>query len=139
MLSDNSVPKTKVLRKKSATSMIVHLDETEPVRPKLKFRTLAEEVAQSDFFYRNQMVEPLKRANPEYPRLWIVDQYFPHAEGGPLYVDTINRYWDEGVMKKQIEMHSLRAKIMRAAGFRYVFVTPGMTYEKAIEQMRAEE
>lgn len=138
MLTQSSTPKTKVLRKKSEGAMLV-VPEVSPEEYSHKFPTMPERIAQSHLFYRNHLALPLKEAFPEYPRLWIVDQYFPSAKCGPVYIDTIHRYWDDKIMAEQIKQHELRAKIMRKAGLRYVYIAPGMLFEEALSQLGIKE
>lgn len=58
----------------------------------------------------------------------FVSSYYPHAEGGPLYVDE---------PKNETEVHRAyqRQKIMRKLKHRYVIVEKDTSYEHLLEQL----
>ena len=137
MLTDTSVPKGRAKRKAPVPDFIAPELTAEERRRSDPFDL--EEIVQTHMYYRNQTAPPLKEHFKEYPRLWFVDRYYPHAKGGEIYVDIINRYWDEKILAVQIEKHKERAKIMKAAGLRYLYVTPDMTLTDAKRQLEGDE
>lgn len=44
-------------------------------------------VACSAFFYRNFVLDELKKAFPLYPVLWTVSKYYPNSPFGKIYFD----------------------------------------------------
>lgn len=85
----------------------------------VEYSSLAEKIALDKLFYvrfyypggREQFVEA---------RGQTVDKFFPYADGGPLFVDEVNRLEDKKLFEKKTE-------VMKQLGHRYVAILPGMT------------
>lgn len=98
-----------------------------------EWRTLAEKVAQSGYYFRNYPVPALRENFPaDAPRTWNVDQYFPHAKCGGLYVDIVQPNIRPELLATLLEAHKERLKVMRAAGLRYVYVSEKTTMAEAL-------
>jgi hypothetical protein len=100
-------------------------------RQNQEFTTLAEKLAHTTICVRNVTVPQFVEAFPGRFMNWCVSQMFPHAKGGPLYVD--NAYYEYDV-----EQCRRKAAIMRKAGMRYVWLEDNDTVESAERKLKGE-
>lgn len=96
-----------------------------------EFFTLAEKLAHTNIFIKNVSVMPLVEAFPGQFMNWNVAQVFPHAKGGPLYVDYAPYEFD-------VEQCRRKNVIMRKWSLRYVWIEPNDTIESAERKLKGE-
>jgi hypothetical protein len=98
------------------------------------FRTVAEQVAESGFYYRGYSMGALKEKFSQTgynPKLWTVSRYFPHAKGGPLYVV-------EPRSPSEAEEAAQKVKALRALGHRAVIIQASDTIDDVRQRMLEE-
>ena len=98
------------------------------VEQKPKFRSMSEELAQSDLFVGKWMFPEARTKFPDEPWMRYVDKYFPYAKGGPLLIDE-PRYADD------LKKCERKAPHLYALGFRYVVIKPQMTMHEAVMEL----
>ena len=124
--------KTRVVKRKS--QIVEDFDKpVSPPRPKVFFH-IADEIAQSGFFYRNYLVQALRDAYPNTPRMFHVERFYPTAKK-PLYVDFVPQIADKVAQQTVLNIYLERSLVMRRAGLRYVYITHDMGLGDALEQM----
>ncbi|HCW05855.1 MAG TPA: hypothetical protein DGG95_00625 [Cytophagales bacterium] len=131
-----SIPKSQVVTRRKASK---HVEESEvektpdndAVTQKILARqankTLAEQVANHHFYYRNFYWPGGKQVFPSQYRMHHVDKYFPYAEGGPLFVDEVEANDPRSFEEKKVAMKKL--------GHRYLVITKDMTLLHAYEAL----
>ena len=67
---------------------------------------------------------------PQDPDLRLVDRYYPYAVKGPLLVDEIDSEDKYGILRCKE-----KAKVLKDAGYRYVWLTETMDEQAAFEQL----
>jgi hypothetical protein len=77
----------------------------------------AAKIAKSDMYTGNWKFKNANEHFPHEPLLRTVDQFFPYAKGGPLYVDRPSN-------KKEIDACLRKAAVFKKEGLRYVFIHP---------------
>jgi len=93
-----------------------------------QFISISDQVAQSNLFFRNYKL-PLKVKIPvDHPDAQIVTKFYPHAKGGPLYVD-------EPIAAVTIDRAYLRQKILKSFGLRHIVIEKDSSLEHALEQL----
>lgn len=99
------------------------------------FRSIAEQLANSRFYYRNRLVFELKQEYPNESRAWHVDLFFPNATGGALYVDYVKHFDDAVAYKQLVDWHKERSNVMNRSGYRYVYLEHNTSLAEAKEQL----
>jgi hypothetical protein len=127
--------KVRVIKRKPQTFEVSEDKALARHERRIQFKSLALQVAQSEYFFRNYGVPCLKLNHPVSPRFWTVDQYFPDAIGGPLYVDTVRTLVDDDAQEGLVDAHKDRAKVMKKAGLRYCYITHEMTLSDVLIQL----
>jgi hypothetical protein len=94
----------------------------------LDFETLTEKIARSRTCYQNKEPEVLREAFPDKPWLWVVDLYYPNAEGGPLFVDYPHSPYN---VKESMQ----KAVVLKKHNIRFLFLQPDDTIETAYIQL----
>lgn len=90
--------------------------------------SLTEKIAGHRLFFKNWMIPGGQKHFPNEPWLRCVDRYFPHAEGGPLFIDIIET-------KNDAREFARKTTIMATLKLRYLVMTPGMKYNEAMEAL----
>lgn len=93
-----------------------------------KFVDLSNTLAESSFYHRNWKWIGADQHYPNHPLMRTVAKYFPHAKGGPLYID-------EPVLKEDIDACYIKQKVMKKLGYRYVVREPDSTLEHMLQQL----
>lgn len=91
---------------------------------------LPDKIANSTFWVRNQ---PLPRGREIFPLEWkmqFADIFYPHAEGGPLYVDMPRTEWDVQLCKRKLTA-------MKTVGVRYLYISTGMDENECRQMLEA--
>jgi hypothetical protein len=124
--------KTRVVKRKS--QIIEDFDKpVSPPRAK-SFHNVADEIAQSGFFYRNYPVPALRAAYPNTPRMFHVERCYSNAKP-VLFVDFVPQLSDKLAQQTVLNIYLERSIVMRNAGLRYVYITHDMSLGDALEQM----
>lgn len=90
---------------------------------------LVQDQLANDFMcYRNEQVQVLKEQFPYDREMHYVDRFYPHAKGGPLYLDSPQ-------MKHEEKRCEKKAHVMLEAGLRYAFVLPTDYLEDVLERI----
>jgi len=76
---------------------------------------LPDKLANSTFWVRNQMVPHAQKLFPLEWRMQYAELFYPHAEGGPLYIDMPKTEWD-------LELCKRKYQTLRDSGVRYVYL-----------------
>lgn len=97
----------------------------------LDFETLPEKLAHSKLCYKHYPIAALETAFPVDTLSWSVDYCFPMAQGGALHID-------EPAYPYNVEICRQKAKVMKTAGLRYVFLEKGATFETALQLLKGE-
>lgn len=87
--------------------------------------SLAQQIADSNFEYVNWIWPEGKDKFPHDFRMWSVDKYFPEAKGGPLLMDTPR-------FESEITKCHQKASALHELGYRYLILTPDMSFEDAM-------
>lgn len=99
------------------------------IESRRKLDSLPEKLANSRAFYMNWTVDGAEAFFlKEQPRHRVVDYYFPHAEGGPLLVDTPN-------MPHEIKRCAEKKLVFEKLGHCYVVIDPYMSDEDAFMEL----
>jgi hypothetical protein len=114
-----------------------HNTEAQPREPMTEKETkdligLAAEVAQDTMYIRNTHWDNAEEYFPVDPIFRTVDKFFPHAAGGPLYVDQPETDSDIEVCKR-------KAEAMVKEGLRYCYISKDMDLVDIIKQMNSED
>ena len=88
---------------------------------KRKYSKTSEMLAQSDFAMKNEPIPHGLELFPPYNNLWFMryaNLYYPHAKGGPLYIDMPISRIEEKYCEKKLEAY-------RKKGIRYTYIKSG--------------
>lgn len=89
------------------------------------------EMVAGDFEYvQNKFVKELQSLYPTEPWRWHCDYYFPHALGGPLWLDEPHSIDDLAALES-------KQKFLRQAGYRYLVLSPLKTTYDDIKELEA--
>jgi len=86
---------------------------------------LPDRLAQDGFWVRNQAIPKGKELFPLEWRMQYVDVFYPHAKGGPLYIDQPNNDWEVAMCKRKYE-------VLRKLNIRYVYMTSTCSENEAM-------
>jgi|SRR5271166_2262931 len=86
-------------------------------------------VAKSTIYIRNTRVPNWQKYFMQKPLHATVDYYFPHAEGGELYLDTPETKTDLDRCKEKVW-------VMREERKRYAYITEEMDVEDVLTQLK---
>lgn len=92
------------------------------------FKSLPEKIAKSDIFKQNWYYPLGWEKFPTEYDLRYTDYYFPYAEGGALALDMVDDDARLPGCKK-------KAAVLKTMGIRYLILTKGMSYNKAMEAL----
>lgn len=92
--------------------------KTEPIVIKER-RTQASKISGSDFCKINHYHPLLREKFPGNSKMWSVDKYYPHAKGGPLYID-------EPKLDYRIQESKKKLAEFEKAGVRYLILKNGV-------------
>lgn len=126
--------KAKVIKSKPAAiaaetdAKVINFKET---KERKASQSLAENIAEDKFQYRNQFFPDLAKAFPDCRDLHYVDRYFPYAKTGPIAFDEANRL----NTPLEIEGMKLKKKVLAKNGVKYVLLMPDTTELEALEQL----
>lgn len=95
-------------------------------RPIQEFQSRAEEIAKSTIYYRNYYYTKEHFKHDESLRR--VDKYFPHASGGPLYVDEPSGPSDFNRTK-------IKESLMKEIKFRYLIIEENDTLFDLLQKL----
>jgi hypothetical protein len=97
-----------------------HLNKIDRVDLRKQFTSLAEQVAESTVVLGNYKWPGADLAYPETTdaMMRFVDQYYPYATGGPLYVDTPRS-------ARRVDRCEEKRKWMKKGKLRYVVIADG--------------
>lgn len=91
--------------------------------------TLVQDQVANDFMcYRNEPVEEMKTAFPYDREMHYCDRFYPHAPGGPMYIDSPQ-------MKHEEDRCVKKAHAMLEAGLRYAYVLPMDYLDNVLERI----
>lgn len=90
-------------------------------------KTIAENIAEHQFYHRNYYWPGCKQAFPHLTNLQHVDKFFPFAVGGPLFVDEVKPADNRDFKQKK--------EVMSKLGHRYLVVTHDMKLIEAYEAL----
>jgi hypothetical protein len=96
-----------------------------------EFVTIAEKIAKTNIYIKNITVDALVQAFPGRFMDWCVSQVFPHAAGGPLFVDNAYYEYDKDRCR-------IKASVMRKAGLRYLWLESDDTVDSAERKLRGD-
>lgn len=122
--------KQRVLKPRDHTEKINHsvVSLREVKRPEIKPDTFIEKLANDKFHYRNYQYSGGQSKFPHAPDMWVVDKFYPYAEGGPLAIDEANHLQDTNTLM-------LKKQILQESGIRYLCITYGMSELEVMEQL----
>ena len=127
--------RTKTIKAKPITDVVIPevkassnnvLKEIQVRRKELA--SLAERVANDNFFYVNYYFEGGKSFFPQEPDLQKVKRFFPYAEGGPLFVD-------EPMLEAEEKACELKKEAMKKLGHRYLVIKRTMNLLNCLEEL----
>jgi hypothetical protein len=118
------IPKVKTRKAKHNIPVVAPDFEEKRVRPK-HLKTLSDLAAGDFFHYIDHYWPGGLSLFPMDRRMNLCDKYYPHAVGGPLWVDE----------EMNIETIDAKAKAeaMKKFGHRYLFITKKMTENDILE------
>jgi hypothetical protein len=91
--------------------------------------TLAEQIAQNKVIvYRNYPYPGGDKHFPWQPKMRVVSLYYPHAVGGPLFIDELQ-------FKYEVDSCRVKAIAMKELGLRYCYIAPESSMEDAVAQL----
>jgi hypothetical protein len=91
--------------------------------------TLADQIARNKtVVYKSYPYPGGAKHFPNEPKLTIVSLYYPHAEGGPLFID-------EPMFSHEVESCKRKSVAMTALGHRYCFIGREATIEDVVAQL----
>lgn len=93
-----------------------------------RFRSVAEQVADSDIYSVNWAWPGAALDFPHEPWMRAVTRYFKYAKGGPLCIDMP---YNE-VEVKECER---RGAFVKKHGFRYICIRPGQTFDQVMTEL----
>ena len=129
---NKSISARTVTRKGRAdTTTIFDQKRERPERPYNP--SLAEQIAESDVFFKNWQFPNAREAFPVEPTMRSVDRYFPYAkdlEGkpSPICFDICNTREEVTRSKRKIEA-------MKKAGIRFLILEKGMDFNTAMQAL----
>lgn len=100
------------------------MDEPKQPKERARFRSMPEQIAESEVFTRNWYWPQAMRFFPQNADMRCVDYYFPYAEGGALLMDICNDPTRQKLLEK-------KAEALRSLGHRYLIVKSSMTPQAA--------
>ena len=95
--------------------------------------SLAEQIAESDIFYKNWQFPKAREAFPNEPFMRYVDRYFPYAKDqkgnlSPICFELCNTKEDLARANRKIEA-------LKAAGIRFLIIEPKMDFNEAMQKL----
>jgi hypothetical protein len=134
--SKNSKLKTAVLKAGTDTELT---DEQARERRIAKRLATAERLtkttdilAQDKFCVRNQPIPKGKELFPMEWRMQYSDLFYPHAPGGPLYIDMPVTTFDVALCERKI-------KVLREKGLRYTYLKPTDGHYEGILRLEGQD
>lgn len=93
-----------------------------------KFVTLADQVAESNLYFRNWKYKEGDQMYPHDPDSRMVTKSYPHAKGGLLFVDEPR---NQREMVKSYE----KQKVLKKLGYRFIVIEADTTLYDCLEQL----
>lgn len=87
-----------------------------------------DKVADSNLSYRNWQVPGGMKLFPNDWRCRVCDLYYPHAAGGPLFIDTPS-------IKFDVDRCERKLKVFSENGIRYTYIANNETHQQALERL----
>jgi hypothetical protein len=125
----NQKEQVKVVRRKTASNTM--LEEKQPRvirRPRTVSFSLSDELAGSQFHYKNFLVKELREKFFDNALLWHVEKCYPYAKNGFLHVD-------EPSSAQEIEFCILKGKIMKEKNLSYIYITREMDLIDCLKEL----
>jgi hypothetical protein len=112
------------------TETAAHRRALQKYEEKQQFLYPVERIAQDKLVIRKTKFPGADEAYPDVTQslFRFVDKFYPHAKGGPLWVD-------EPRNEKEIYRAYERHKVMKKLGLRHLVVEKDSTYEHLLEQL----
>lgn len=126
----NQREQVKVVRRKTASNTT--LSDTKDVRTIRRQKpvtfSMSDELAGSQFYYKNFLVKDLKDKFFDNAQLWHVEKCYPYCEKGMLHVD-------EPTSVQEIELCVLKSKLMKEKKLKYIYITREMDLIDCLKEL----
>jgi hypothetical protein len=132
MRGNESMAKT-ILRSKPVNVTLPTSEEKKEFRRKrmveveMEFHSIPDKLARSKFFYVNYQWKqrPITDARQWF---YYVDRYYPHAEGGPMFID-------DPKTEEEINRCKEKAIALLSEGKRYVYILRKQSVDEILSQL----
>jgi hypothetical protein len=93
-----------------------------------EFVTVPEKIAHSTIIFKHRYIQELRDRFVTRDRMKRVDEFYPYAKGGPLFVDYAHS-------EAEFDLLMDKVPLMRALGHRYLIMERDMGYPEALNQI----
>lgn len=93
-----------------------------------KLVSIADQIAESDFFYRNWKYKEGEKHFPEDVLCWFVDKCYPYAKNGMLLVD------EPRTEQSKLRSYAKR-NVLKKLGYRFIIIEMDSDYYHCLEQL----